>query len=445
MAVEPHTLPLTGIPDGVVAERVRQLRITENGEQAEVLVRRRHRRTDEVELAAAGQPSAIDLEPSERRWLLDAGRRQWQSVEARYGEDAWTRAIGFVRAGAVRLRCQVTDRMGLGTPRSWTLTDEWARLRQDAHDQRNGEREHWRARADTAARAVADRCPELAAALRRAPGASPTTPALIYAAEDLVQGVIHPSPRAFSQIHFKDTKARDDVAIILTRAGVPEDILIALGIRRSARIGIAGPVRGVVHTEVLQLGLLHGPVMLRVDQPALQLRLLAPVPLVIVENLQAAETLADQLPELAVAHTAGFPSDGALRLLTGLATDASRVVLVPDADLGGVRIAERVLAVAPDAALVDIGLSDHPNRDPWPVGGDTERALQAAIGGPADALTRGCLQRGYPSSRNWQRSRQCARPSPRVTGARLPRAPSDPQRRSDTTFPTRPRIDASAH
>jgi hypothetical protein len=373
------------------------MRTTETGERAEVLVGRRHRRTDQVDLIPADEPTVLaELDPSERRWLLDAGQRQWRSVKARYGDNAWTRAIELVRAGVVRVRCRVNDDMTLGEPRSWTLTDEWEQRRQDLHQRRERDRDYWRARADTAAIAVAERCSALSEALRKAPGGSPTTPVLVYAAEDLVEGVIHPSPRAFSQAHFKDTKARDDVADVLARARVPDDILIALGIRRSARIGVAGPVHAVVGGEALNLRLLQGPVLLRVDQPALQLRLSASAPLVVVENLQAAEALADQLPALAVVYTAGFPSNGELYLFGGVFADADVVVLVPDADLGGVRIAERLLSIAADAELIDIGQMDHPQRDPWPVGGDTERALRAAAAGPAAPLARGCLQRGYP-------------------------------------------------
>jgi hypothetical protein len=145
VAVEPHTLPLAGLPDGVAATRVRRLRTTDTGEQREVLVARRLRRTDEVELVSASGSvpgDDVPIDASERRWLLDAGRRQWRSVVARYDEDAWPRAIELVRAGVVRLRCEVNDRMGLGDPRSWTLTDAWERRRLDAREQRERDREY---------------------------------------------------------------------------------------------------------------------------------------------------------------------------------------------------------------------------------------------------------------------------------------------------------------
>jgi hypothetical protein len=52
--------------------------------------------------------------------------------------------------------------------------------------------------------------------------------------------------------------------------------------------------------------------------------------------------------------------------------------------------------VVPTAELVDIGGMDHPPRDCWPAGGDTERGLQVALAGPAHTLARRCLERHYP-------------------------------------------------
>jgi hypothetical protein len=57
-----------------------------------------------------------------------------------------------------------------------------------------------------------------------------------------------------------------------------------------------------------------------------------PVPLVVLENLQAAETIADRRPELALTYGAGYSGPSALRLIGGLAAKAPRVFLVPDAD-----------------------------------------------------------------------------------------------------------------
>jgi hypothetical protein len=117
---------------------------------------------------------------------------------------------------------------------------------------------------------------------------------------------------------------------------------------------------------------------------------------VIVENLQVAETVFDQLRHVALLYTAGLPGESALRLIRQLAAQATRVLVVPDADLGGVRIAEAVLTVVPNAVVVDVGAQDHPPRAAWPVDGVSARGLRVALSGPAAALARGCLNRGYP-------------------------------------------------
>lgn len=71
--------------------------------------------------------------------------------------------------------------------------------------------------------------------------------------------------------------------------------------------------------------------------------------------------LCDRHPELAVAYTAGVPGDASLEHLKALAQHAVGVAVAPDADAGGVRIAEDVLGIldAPDVALLDVGTGGH--------------------------------------------------------------------------------------
>jgi hypothetical protein len=54
------------------------------------------------------------------------------------------------------------------------------------------------------------------------------------------------------------------------------------------------------------------------------------------------------------------------------------VLLVPDADLGGVRIAEQILAIAPAARLIDIGELPRPASRPWPTDGACEQQQSGA-------------------------------------------------------------------
>ena len=64
-----------------------------------------------------------------------------------------------------------------------------------------------------------------------------------------------------------------------------------------------------------------GRITLRADQPDLTLKHDGgPHSVVIVENLQAAETLADRFDDLIVIYTAGLPSGDALNLIRQLRT-----------------------------------------------------------------------------------------------------------------------------
>ena len=103
----------------------------------------------------------------------------------------------------------------------------------------------------------------------------------------------------------------------------------------------------------------------------------------IVENLQAAESVADRFRDVGVFYTAGMLGVRPLELLAGLAALAERVVLAVDADAGGVRIAEQVLSVAPSAVLLDAGAHPHARRDPWVEGGLARASLDHATTGLA--------------------------------------------------------------
>lgn len=399
LSTSKEEVPLADVPEGLVARPLREYRRGDDGELVEVRTRRRQRKTDHIELVSAGTPApleSLEMTTAEERWLLGAGQRRWKGITRRHGDGAWAHAVRLARAGVIRLRCAVDDRMALGEPQGWVLTEEWEQRRVDVVQRRELRRDHLRERAAAAAAAIGERCPELATALRVAAIGRSTTPVLVFAAEDLAEGVKHAGPRAFSQAHFEHTKVRDDAARVLLDAGVPDDVLIELGIRRSARLGVAGAVRATVGDEQVALDLLDGPVLVRADQSRLKLMLTSAVPLVIVENLQAAETLSDQMGDIALLYTAGLPGRPALRLIGALAAQSTNVFVVPDADLGGVRIAEIVLEAAPNALVLDVGALHHPSRDRWASEGVSVRGLRGALAGPASALAQACLDRGYP-------------------------------------------------
>jgi hypothetical protein len=394
----PTPIKLAGVPAGLTALLVEQHRTTEDGQLVPVRSLGRRRKVERVDLVGDGSWTGDVDELTDQvgeTFLYGAETRRWATVADRLGEQAWPLAIDLARAGIVELRCTVNT-LQLGEPQRWKLTPAHQQLRADRAADRSGQAARWLERATAVAGEVAAISPELADRLKQ-PVWTSTRPVLVAAAEDLVAGVVHDGPRAFSQAHFGRTKARDDVAQLLTAAGVQVDVLDRLGVRRSPRIGLAGPVTvHAVDTQV-DVGALDGPVLLRADQPDLAVAAGSRArAVVIVENLQAAETLADRLADVIVVYTAGPPSNAALRLLQPMAGAELDVLIVPDADLGGVRIAERLLRVFPTAEVVDIGQAAHPTVDPWQAGGHALEGLQHAVDGPAGPLARACLARGYP-------------------------------------------------
>lgn len=392
-SVGDQSVPLTGVPEGLVAFPVHEVR----ADGAAVRTRRGRAKLETVELRA--HPHAMvgaSLDAREEAFVLGAKHRRWSTVATHYGAESWTATARLVLLGAVTLRCRVEGASRLGEPIGWTLSREWDEERRRRSGVAATAAGEWRARAARAAEAVASVCPELAAALRRSRPNAGTLPIFVHAAEDLAMGVSHAGPRAFSQAHFGHTKARDDVATVLRAAGVPESIVVILGLRRSDRLGVGGPVVARVDGEMVALSLLDGPVLLRADQRGLRLSLGAQCPLVLVENLQAAEVVADRFPEVALLYTAGLLGAAALDLVAGVACDAERVIIAADADAGGVRIAEQLLGVAPNAIVLDAGEQPHSPRAPWTVDGVAVATLKRALDGPAAALATACLQRGYP-------------------------------------------------
>lgn len=399
-----------GIPDGISAFPVSTWRETDDSGPVEVRTPRGRRKLEEVELRAAADSSSPStplpppLSPlsgagagaGEETFLLAAGRRQWATIADRYGETAFGRACELVRSGHVVLRCQVDPGPRLGEPIAWQLSAAVEARRAEHMEGRVHRTAGWQARADRATASVGTVCPELAAALRGARPGTRTLPVLTSAAEDLLAGVEHAGPRAFSQSHFGDTKARDDAAVVLRTAGVPESVIARLGLRRSARIGLAGPILVRTASGPIDLSVFDGPVLLRADQTSLQASLGPTGTLAVVENLQAAESVADRVPGLAIVYTAGVPGTAALGIIGDLATAAETTVICCDADPGGVRISDRLLSVCDGATVVDVGEYPHERRPAWAPDGEAVRALRAALASRAAAFARACLERGYP-------------------------------------------------
>jgi hypothetical protein len=251
-----------------------------------------------------------------------------------------------------------------------------------------------------AAAAVEDLDPGLAAALRTARPGTKNARLLTAAAQDLAAGIQHDGPRAFLQAHFADTKAIPDPAASLQRAGASTRTLAALGLTRSPYLGLAGPVEVRFDRTIWQLHGLPGPTQIRLHASTLpEASMTARTSLVVVENLQAAEAISDLRREIAVAWVPGLPSDPALQLVAAIAAQATRCFIVPDADLGGLRIAERILSTHHhhDTVVVDVGSQPHtPGR---PFGDRSIKGIEAYTSHcdpRLAALAAACLSRGHP-------------------------------------------------
>jgi hypothetical protein len=381
-----------GVPIGCRAVPLIEV-VSRNGDRVEVRDRRRRLKTTDVVLVADASHPIVDVDAATRRFALGTGRRRWVTIASRYGDAAYDIAVSLVRARLVHLACQVDERGHLGPPLWWRPTVE-------AAEAAVGERELHAARVHAehaSARSLIHELrgsfPEVADALAGARTAT-ASKLIIAAANDLLAGVEHAGPRAFAQAHFGETKAHD-VRGVLLAAGVPDAILESLGLRRGDRIGLGGPI--VVDTDRGQVALapLRGPVGVRLDQPGLTVSTSAPL-IVVLENLQPAEIVCARHPDLAVVYTAGqFGSDTAA-VLNQLAA-GHRVVAIVDADLGGVRIARRVLESIATAEIVDVGTWSHPERSPFAIGGVSTTGLRALVDDPLVGwFATAVLDRGYP-------------------------------------------------
>ncbi|WP_448062485.1 hypothetical protein [Cellulomonas hominis] len=191
---------------------------------------------------------------------------------------------------------------------------------------------------------------------------------------------------------------------LLRRAGVSEGTLRDLGLARSPYVGIVGaidvnglPLGAALPGPVRLRATGHDPLDARVNDGARALWL--------VENLQAAETACDMFPDVAVIWFAGQPADAVLAVCVSAARQTSGPILVaPDADLGGVRIANRLLAALPSRSRVHVVDAGVGTTAPTMVFSNVSLDELDRIGRDADgphashlsAFARAVADRGYP-------------------------------------------------
>lgn len=384
--------PVHGVPTGCRAVPLVEV-VERDGARVEVRDRRRRQKTTEVVLVADPSHPLGDVDDALRKFALGSGRRRWSTVAGRYGADAFDVALRLVRAGVVELACEIDERGTVGTPRWWEPTPEaLASSRAELARQRSRALEE-ESTTRALVRELGARFPAIAAALTAA--RSPTAVAVVTAAaKDLLAGIEHAGPRAFSQTHFGRTKAHDVVGILVS-AGVPAEVLEQLGLRRGDRIGLGGPLAVRTDAGVVDLSPLRGPVVVRLDQRGLRVSTSASL-VVVLENLQPAEVVCARHPRLAVVYTSGQFGPATSDLLTQLGT-GRRVVAIVDADFGGARIARRVVEAVPSAEIIDVGRWDYAQQQPFPADGISVKGLRALIDDPlVGPFAEAILERGYP-------------------------------------------------
>lgn len=105
-------VPIVGLPDGVIAMLVEQMRRNDDGELVPVRTQRgRRRKVQRVDLVATTEDGTPEeaIAAAGETFVLGADSRRWDTVESELGEDAWPVTVRLVRAGVVRLRCSVKD------------------------------------------------------------------------------------------------------------------------------------------------------------------------------------------------------------------------------------------------------------------------------------------------------------------------------------------------
>ncbi|MEU9189265.1 DUF2399 domain-containing protein [Streptomyces sp. NPDC048484] len=430
------TVPLKDLPQGLTAHAVVRTRHATDGTKHLVNARPTGMpHYSQVDLTATTPqehivPDAIPAlaRTGDRAFVLNAAHREWRAVQQRYGGRAWATAIMLTRAGAVVLRCNVTaSEMALGAPIRWYRTDlatraaaQYAKRQtitrdqlrtgiQDAldalHSHLSGASTPIPTMKGLTEMAVESLRSALQAELDRPAPAPKRSRILIAVARDLCEGTVHPNARAFSQAHTGHTKTWDDARPILQHCGVTRAVATGIGLQRDSRIGAGGAIALQTAGHSLPLTRLRGPLLLRAEQTDLRL-VLTGARLVIVENLQAAETLCDALngsvtsSDVGIAYCGGMPSAAVLDRIAGLAATADKIVIAPDADLGGIRIATAIYqsllpADQTRSVICDVGATAHAPQRPWAPDSPVWEALKTAQTGPAGALAQSCLDRGY--------------------------------------------------
>lgn len=388
-----------GIPDGLQAVAV------PTGAATQFPTDRRGRPkvsrviVEPIEPVAPSRPDGF----SDTEWTwLTASPRRWETLVKKLGDHH--QALETVTVLTLH-GCGVTvhsyDRGDVTyPPLRWEPVNTLRNVVATSQRARMSKNDELRTQAAQLSELLAPDWPQVAASLLRDMAESRRV-WLVHAAADLLAEVVHDGVRAFVQAHNPtDDKARDDLPKLLRGEGWEAAAIRRLGIDRNPYIGLGGPIQVHHDGRVLDLTGWPGPKDVRLPADVGIRLTCAPDTeiLLIIENRQAAETICDEHPDMALVWCHGQPPDIVATLISQLAGQVGRTIICTDADLGGVRIAARIydrISQGKDCDVLDIGIAPH--RPGKPFSPDTLTLLRGhahrsdVIGSLAEA----CLSRGY--------------------------------------------------
>lgn len=331
-------------------------------------------------------------------WATSAPRR-WNTITTRLHDRADEVALALARAGCVALDHDYRDGTIRHPPRGWTPHPDLAAHHATGKQAGQAARQALLERARELRDALIGEWPGVAEAMS-GPASDTRLVWLVRAAEDLLAERSYDGPRAFVQHHVNNTKAREDLPRLLTDAGFEAEALALLGVNRNPYIGVGGPIRAHHDGHTLDWTGWPGPhdIRLPAHRPITLDVAHGTHTLLIIENRQAAEAICDSYPGTAVIWCHGQPPDPLLHLINHAALGVSQVVICPDADLGGIRIAARVhdhLPPGQERVIIDIGTAEHDQGEPFSAMTCHRIAAIAERHDAVGVFASSCLTRGY--------------------------------------------------
>lgn len=390
----------TGTPSGltVFAQPTRSDGTFANDSRGRPTVRKVHLKPETPPSPA--RPTGL---VTDREWVfLASSKRRWDTVVKQLGDasKAWQVCSALALAGCGVIQCKFAKGAAQQPPLWWIPNPELEAHQRSSAMGRRDRRDALETEAEALSGQLTDAWPGVAASLRLPLGGAQLL-WVVRAARDLAAGASHDGVRAFVQSHNpKDDKAREDLPILLRESGWEEAALRLLGVDRSPYVGVGGPIKASIGPRELDWTGWPGPHDIRLPHGVdIDLRC-APgtEQMAVIENRQAAETICDLHPELPVIWCRGHHSDRVLDAIAQAAANCQEVLICTDADLGGLRIAERLfqrLHHLTAVVILDVGASEHEPGRAFSIQALEQLAQYRTSATPIRAFAAAIQDRGY--------------------------------------------------